>query len=85
MHGLHNLGNLVQFEVYLLSAPAGDVLDSSLGIISNGMREGNVFTSVCPFLGWGTPWPGQRGEGVPEDGVPPCPGMGYPLARSGVT
>ena len=33
--------------------------------------------------GWGTPQPGKDG-GVPQDGLPSWPGMGYPPARVGV-
>ena len=48
--------------------------------ISKGMREGNVFTGVCPFIG-GTPQPGM-GYPLSWDGVPPPSqvriGGGYP-------
>ena len=45
--------------------------------ISNGMRESNVFTSVCPYtegggVPRGTPWLGQDGVLPSKDVVPPA-------------
>ena len=45
--------------------------------ISNGMREGNVFTDVCPFTEGGTP--ARSGQGYPSwDGIPPIQRWGTP-------
>ena len=53
--------------------------------ISNGMREGNAFTGVCPSTpgggGKGYLWQAQLARS--GQGGTPHSGMGYPPARSG--